>query len=103
MTQLLNTRANIFFATGEDGKSLLPHAEVIIVALEREYELSFNSTRRVDKVETLRFTVNVHSIDNLIKDLNDYKVMMMKELEDVIENVLAVDAEFDNDSTDEEG
>jgi len=93
MTQLLSTRANVFFATGEDGKSLLPHAEIIIIGLEREYQVTLGGTRREDKLVTSRFTVNIHSIDDLINDLQSCKTLMEKDLKAVVGNILTIGEE----------
>lgn len=93
MTQLVSTRANVFFATEEDGKTLLPHAEIVIIGLEREYRVTIGGTSREDQLVTSRFTVNYHSIDDLINDLQSCKSLMEKDMKAVVGNILTIDKE----------
>lgn len=91
MTQYLDLRGNQFFALDDDKDGIVPHSELVFIGVEREYNATLQGVSRVDKIETFRIVVNIHSIDDLIKDLEACKAAMEADLKKVATCVLKAD------------
>lgn len=87
MTQYLDVRRNQFFALDDDKDGIVPHTELVFIGVEREYNATLQGISRVDKIDTFRIVVNIHSIDDLIKDLEACKAAMEADLKKVVECV----------------
>ena len=93
MTQFLDLRGNQFFSLDDDESGVVPHAELVFIGVEREYNATLKGISRVDKIETFRITVNIHSIDDLIKDLEACKAAMEADLKKVVQQVFKAGSE----------
>ncbi len=95
MTQYLDLRGNQFFALDGDNDGIVPHSELVFIGVEREYNATLQGVSRVDKIETFRIVVNIHSIDDLIKELEACKAAVEAELKKVVTCVLKSDSKED--------